>query len=363
VGCSPRTGFAGNTLWDWFEVLLLPIVIVTVKFWTAERTIQPWHRWLLSAAVAGFVVFVVFAYRLPIEWSGFADNTLFDWVRLLLVPLLMPLLIVPATTNWFEKGIREEDEEEANEPVTYEIWLSPDRKLTAALVPASGDPGTSDLVVDGAYDVVRLTTANSGRAVSVTTAQGAVAPSPSTSPPRAPGRQGAADEEGGRGWEPAGLKRHSLIIANRPVLDHETVLDPLEVGLPHREGLTGRGERPFHLRVFGPHDEVAGVPAGHPAVGDDQVSLGDALLGRPAEIRERGTQPLAGGVERLRPATAGGRRLRESFSVGRDRVNEGDDVGEGAVENGVDGGLRHRHGLVPGLGVLHRSTFRYSELE
>ena len=61
------TGFAGNTLWDWFEVLLLPIVIVTVKFWTAERTIQPWHRWLLSAAVAGFVVFVVFAYRLPIE--------------------------------------------------------------------------------------------------------------------------------------------------------------------------------------------------------------------------------------------------------------------------------------------------------
>ena len=44
----------------------------------------------------------------------------------------------------------------------YEIWLSPDRKLTAALVPASGGPGTSDLVVDGAYDVVRLTTANSG---------------------------------------------------------------------------------------------------------------------------------------------------------------------------------------------------------
>ncbi len=136
------TGFAGNTLWDWFEVLLLPIVIVTVTFWTAERRIQPWHRWLLSAAVAGFVVFVVFAHRLPIQWSGFADNTLFDWVRLLLVPLLMPLLIVPATTNWFEKGIREVEDEEATEPVKYEIWLSPDRKLTAALVPASGDPGT-----------------------------------------------------------------------------------------------------------------------------------------------------------------------------------------------------------------------------
>jgi hypothetical protein len=152
------TGFAGNTLWDWFEVLLLPIVVVTVKFWTAERTIQPWHRWLLAAVVAGFAVFVVFAYRLPIEWTGFSDNTLFDWVRLLLIPLLMPLLIVPTTTQWFERGIREE----ATEPVKYEIWLSPDRKLTAEVLPSAGNDGTADLVVDGAIDVVRLTPATSG---------------------------------------------------------------------------------------------------------------------------------------------------------------------------------------------------------
>lgn len=151
------TGFAGNTLWDWFEVLLLPVVVVTVKFWTAERTIQPWHRWLLTGVVAGFVVFVVFAYRLPIEWSGFSDNTLFDWVRLLLIPLLMPLLIVPTTTKWFERGIREEE----REPVRYEIWLSSDRKLTAEVLPSAGNDGTADLVVDGALHVVRLTPATS----------------------------------------------------------------------------------------------------------------------------------------------------------------------------------------------------------
>jgi hypothetical protein len=149
------TGFAGNTLWDWFEVLLLPIVIVTVKFWTAERTVLPWHRWLLAALVAGFAVFVVFAYVLPIDWSGFSDNTLWDWVRLLLIPLLMPLLIVPTATNWVAAGIHEEDPE----PVQYEIWLSPDRKLTAELVPGAGDEGTSALVVDGAFDVVRVTPA------------------------------------------------------------------------------------------------------------------------------------------------------------------------------------------------------------
>ncbi|HEU5000932.1 MAG TPA: hypothetical protein VFT68_18495 [Lapillicoccus sp.] len=152
------TGFAGNTLWDWFEVLLLPVVIATVKFWTTERTIEAKHRWLLAGLVAAFGVFVVFAYTMPIEWSGFSDNTLWDWVRLLLVPVLMPLLLVPATTRWVSAGIQEDDPEDDPEPVRYEIWVSPDRKLTAELLP-SGDDGTSDLVVDGAYDVVRVTPA------------------------------------------------------------------------------------------------------------------------------------------------------------------------------------------------------------
>jgi hypothetical protein len=149
------TGFEGNTLWDWFEVLLLPVVIATIKFWTTERTIEARHRWLLVGLVAAFGVFVVFAYYLPIGWSGFTDNTLWDWVRLLLVPVLMPLLLVPTTTKWVSAGIQEEDPE----PVQYEIWLSPDRKLTAELLPATGGDGTSDLVVDGAFDVVRVTPA------------------------------------------------------------------------------------------------------------------------------------------------------------------------------------------------------------
>jgi hypothetical protein len=151
------TGFAGNTLWDWFEVLLLPVVIVTIKYWTAERTIEARHRWLLAAIVAGFAAFAVCAYIMPIDWSGFSDNTLWDWVRLLLIPVLMPLLIVPAATTWVSRGIREEDPE----PVQYEIWLSPDRKLTAELVPGNGDGESSDLVVDGAFDVVRVTPATS----------------------------------------------------------------------------------------------------------------------------------------------------------------------------------------------------------
>lgn len=122
-----------------------------------SEDLLPWHRWLLAAALARFVVFVVSGYLLPIGWSGFAENTFFDWVSLLFVPLLMPLLIVPATTGWVTAGIHDKDPE----PVRYEIWLSPDHNLTAELLPSDGQDGGSDLVVNGAYQVVRVGPATS----------------------------------------------------------------------------------------------------------------------------------------------------------------------------------------------------------
>src|SRR3712207_5601707 len=102
-------------------------------------------------------------------------------------------------------------------------------------------------------------------------------------------RSRATDEEDRRWWDPAGLDCHPLIVAYRPVLDHETVTDPLEVRLAHDEGLARRYEHSFHLRVLGPGDEVAGVPAGHRAESDDEVVLGDALFGQigRASCRER----------------------------------------------------------------------------
>lgn len=80
--------------------------------------------------------------------------------------------------------------------------------------------------------------------------------------------------------------------------------------LPHAERIARRHERPLHLRVLGPYDEVAGVPAGHGAERNHKGTFGDALLSRPDQVRECVTQPLAGRVKRPRPAVQ--RSLRGS---------------------------------------------------
>ena len=39
-------------------------------------------------------------YALRWTWTGYAGNTLWDWLQLLLVPLLFPTLLYPALLKW-----------------------------------------------------------------------------------------------------------------------------------------------------------------------------------------------------------------------------------------------------------------------
>jgi hypothetical protein len=148
------TGFAGNTLWDWFEVLLLPVVIATAQYWSAERVVEARHRYLLVVIGLAFVMFAVCAYLVPIGWSGFTGNTLWDWVRLLLIPLLMPLVLVPAVTNWVTAGIADQPEPEPARTVTYDIWLTPQDKVTAQLVTSGADESVPELIITDAHKVL-----------------------------------------------------------------------------------------------------------------------------------------------------------------------------------------------------------------
>jgi hypothetical protein len=100
------TGFKGNTLWDWLELLALPIVVAALPLWfSTNRRFE--SRWR-AAGIAGLVIFVVVVaggYALNWGWTGFQGNTLWDWLRLLLVPFLLP-----ATLAWF--SARSESERE-----------------------------------------------------------------------------------------------------------------------------------------------------------------------------------------------------------------------------------------------------------
>jgi len=90
------TGFRGHTLWDWLTLIVLPITITTATVWpTTRRTSRPVYR--ASAAVLGvaWIVTVIGGYAGGWTWTGYPGNTLWDWVQLLLAPIAITTFVVP----------------------------------------------------------------------------------------------------------------------------------------------------------------------------------------------------------------------------------------------------------------------------
>jgi hypothetical protein len=94
------TGFPGNRLWDWLELLVLPLVVATLPVWADQSPLPRWARLLLGFAAVLFAALVVAGYSLDWRWTGFQGNTLYDWLHLLIAPLLLPLVVVPAAAGW-----------------------------------------------------------------------------------------------------------------------------------------------------------------------------------------------------------------------------------------------------------------------
>jgi hypothetical protein len=88
-------GFTGNTLWDWLSLALLPLVIATSTLWRSPGTWTRHHRVLVAAAAAVGVLLALAGYLVPWDWTGFVGNTAWDWTQLLLLPVLVPILILP----------------------------------------------------------------------------------------------------------------------------------------------------------------------------------------------------------------------------------------------------------------------------
>ena len=95
------TGFPGNTLWDWLELLVLPIAVGLLPVWfELARGLQPRHLVAVAGAAAFLGVCAVGGYEYGWRWTGFRGNTLFDWLQLFLAPILLPLVLVPLATAW-----------------------------------------------------------------------------------------------------------------------------------------------------------------------------------------------------------------------------------------------------------------------
>lgn len=85
------TGLSGIFLWDWLHLLLFPVVLVFLPAWAAQGAVLGRRgRMLALLGLASFVVTVVLGYSLKWSWTGFAGNTFRDWLDLLIAPFLVP---------------------------------------------------------------------------------------------------------------------------------------------------------------------------------------------------------------------------------------------------------------------------------
>lgn len=108
------TGFRANgTLWDWLHLLLLPLAVVTLPLWfdawqERRRWWARWWLWVLIGMAVVFLVVTVGGYAFAWSWTGFQGNTLWDWLQLLLVPVVLPLVVF-----WLTHRAQELRDEEA----------------------------------------------------------------------------------------------------------------------------------------------------------------------------------------------------------------------------------------------------------
>jgi hypothetical protein len=111
------TGFAGNTLWNWFELLLLPMAVAVVGVWPSlRRSLRPHHVGVLALLCVGWVISVIGGYALRWSWTGYQGNTLWDWLGLLLLPLLVPTILLPMVVTWVAGDAAERAEEAREVP-------------------------------------------------------------------------------------------------------------------------------------------------------------------------------------------------------------------------------------------------------
>jgi hypothetical protein len=110
------TGFTGNTLWDWLNLALLPLVVATSAVWPVPERWTARHASMAAAGLGAAMLIVVAGYTVPLTWTGFVGNTAWDWIRLLLLPVLLPTLVLPRLVGAADEWISERSEHTSVDP-------------------------------------------------------------------------------------------------------------------------------------------------------------------------------------------------------------------------------------------------------
>lgn len=108
------TGFGDNHLWDWLTLILLPVTLITARTWAkTDRTLRTGHRVALAALAAGWILTLIGGYAWHWTWTGYQGNTMWDWLQLVLAPIVFPTFLAPALVGFVSGNVAQRAREEA----------------------------------------------------------------------------------------------------------------------------------------------------------------------------------------------------------------------------------------------------------
>jgi hypothetical protein len=134
------TGFQDQKLWNWLDLILLPVALTSTIALTSSRirsskarSLRPYQKGLIAALAVGWIVTVIGGYLLRWRWTGYVSYAghaghagyagygpgkyLWDWVDLLLAPLVVPTILLPALLKWVSGNAARRASEARKAPV------------------------------------------------------------------------------------------------------------------------------------------------------------------------------------------------------------------------------------------------------
>jgi hypothetical protein len=131
------TGFEGQMLWNWLTLIALPVTLVTLRAWpTTGREVRKTHITVFTVLGIAWLVTLIGGYLGSWHWTGYPGNTLWDWLGLLLLPIVFPTILLPAFLRWTSGGATQRAKEAAAKEAAQAAQL-PDTQPAAAQPPAA----------------------------------------------------------------------------------------------------------------------------------------------------------------------------------------------------------------------------------
>lgn len=127
-------GFHDNKLWDWLQLLFVPVALQTATIWMTWE--QRHRRWIVAVGIVifvGFGVSLVGGYMRSWDWTGFPTytvpppdmsvhpyHTLWDWLTVLVLPA--SIAVAGAQFHAHRKAHRNTRDTTGEAPVSPYHW-------------------------------------------------------------------------------------------------------------------------------------------------------------------------------------------------------------------------------------------------